>query len=157
MSLLDDINSQLALIPASGASASATIAYGSDLWCVDDLDDNCTELFEDDPRIISQALYRRFKTPRGALIDDSSYGLDVGSVLNKGLTQSDLYDAAAMIRNEALKDDRIVSCDVEVLQFSASTLQVTLSLVIADPEQSFTLVMACTDGELLLQEIRRAA
>jgi hypothetical protein len=153
MGILRTIGEFLGLIPVNEVVLPPSPGYGSDLWCENDLDDNCTELDENDSRIVRQALFRRFKTPRGTLIDDPSYGLDVASILNKGLTNGELRDAVSMIQNESIKDDRVKQCTVDAAQVSANTLMVSLSLTLVDSTEPFPLVMNLVDGELLLSEM----
>lgn len=88
--------------------------FGSDLSCADDLTADMAELASDDPLVVAQATYRRLNTPRGALIDDPDYGLDVCSYLHKGMTPQEVRAIAGQIRLEVLKDDRVLEAEVRV-------------------------------------------
>jgi hypothetical protein len=92
----------------------ATSIFGKDTSCTSALRPG---QFVTGARLVGEALYRRLSTPRGMLRggdDEESYGFDLLGVI--GSTQSDA-DAIALqgkIRNEALKDERIIDAQVTV-------------------------------------------
>lgn len=102
----------LAELPAPVATPAADDGFGSDLSCVTDLTPDMAELASDDVLVVAQAALRRLTTPRGALLDDPDYGLDVQSYVHKAMTTAELRAMAGQIRLELLKDDRIEDADV---------------------------------------------
>lgn len=130
--------------------------YGSDLSCLDDLDEDMTDLAPDDPLAIAQAAYRRITTPRGTLEDDPDYGIDVVEDLSKASSEEERRSLAGRIRSEISKDERVASVVVTVTDLGAEK---TIEIV-GTPEGSdeqFRLVLALTDGELLVREMAAVA
>lgn len=89
------------------------MGFGSDFSAFTDLDANLTFLEGDEQEAVAltQAVARRFITPRGGDPWDPAYGLDLRSFL------SDSYNAdevALMISAEARKDERVQDCAVEI-------------------------------------------
>lgn len=82
--------------------------YGSDFSAVGDLDPYLTFLTGDNlPQALTEALARRFDTPRGGLFYDTSYGLSLSQFL---LDCIDTGVAEQAIVGEALKDERVARC-----------------------------------------------
>lgn len=82
--------------------------YGSDFSAVGDLDPYLTFLDGDsEPQGLTEALARRFDTPRGGLFYDPSYGLALSQFL---LDCVDPSVAEQAIVAEALKDERVARC-----------------------------------------------
>lgn len=109
----------LAELPAVTPPLEAELGWGRDLICVSDCTDTFAELGPYDPRIIMHAIARRYQTPRGTLLDDPEYGLDLRGFLHKGLAQKDLRQLQTQALGEANKDQRI----------ERSATQLSLSLV----------------------------
>jgi hypothetical protein len=64
--------------------------------------------------VVAQAIFRRWTTPRGRLIDDPNYGYDLTQFLSSGLTQGQLAVIASNAQAEAKKDERVVRCPVSI-------------------------------------------
>jgi len=130
-----------------------TLGYGRDLACVADVDPNLAEVDPASPTAIVQATIRRFTTPRGALVDDADYGLDIRSITNRGATRRDILALSGMLRGEATKDDRIESCGVSLtatLTPLGARLDVGVSITPADPDlREFAFTFAVTDADVL--------
>lgn len=134
-------------------TAPTTTDLGSDLSCVDDVDELMTELSEDDPLLVAQALARSITTQRGSLLDDLNYGIDIAESLSVASTAQDRAAIAGRIRGEAAKDDRIL--DITVTLDDTTDENRTIAVEISGTTETgpFRLVMALTDGELLVQEM----
>lgn len=101
--------------------------FGVDLWCLDDVDELGRTVTG--PEGVGQALYRRFKTRRGGLLDDEDYGFDLQELLSKGMTREQLAAIPGQIRAECLKDERIESATVTTRLLAPETLEVTIRAV----------------------------
>lgn len=106
------------------------IDYGSDLSCVSDLNPHMGVV--SGLRLVAEAIARRLQTPRGALVDDASYGYDLTDQLNSDLSASDLGVIGASVTAECRKDQRILNAST-VVTFSTDPsrpgeLDVTISL-----------------------------
>lgn len=129
--------------------------YGSDLSCDDDLTAYCDEVGGGSKLALGQALYRRLITPRGSLLDDPDYGVDVPGFLGNGVTQRELAGLAGAIRNELVKDDRVDSAQAEVVLDAPQFMRVSVLITPVDPTiGTFGLTFAVKDGAAMLEEIR---
>ena len=82
------------------------VDYGSDLACLDDLDENMSEI--SGLTCLTQALYRRITTSRTGLIDDPDYGFDVTSLVDCAMTRRQMAIIASQIDGEFMKDERVL-------------------------------------------------
>jgi hypothetical protein len=130
---------------------TGALGYGTDLSCTTDVDERLTEVDPQTPRAIAESIIRRFITPRGALIDDGDYGLDVRGHLNRGITQQDLRALSGALQSEAQKDDRVLAAHVELrVDTSAGEMFVNVTIAPADPNaEPFTFVFSVTSGAVL--------
>lgn len=129
------------------------LLWGSDLSCVTDCTATFVELVPNSPLIVAQAVVRRFLTPRGGLIDDNDYGLDLRSYCNRGVTQQDLRTLQARCVAEAQKDERVLTATVNVIA-QAPELSVTALITPKDPTiEVFTFVLSVTNETSLLELI----
>lgn len=163
--VLDSMAEQIAALPgtvgdgqfieALTPSPSGDLGFGTDLSCIDDVTETLEEVDPFSQEAIAQASIRRITTPRGSMIDDPDYGLDIRGYANKGVTLSDLRDLAGLIRAEVTKDDRVDDAQVNVTSSGVAAgrrLFVSLVLTPSDPSVStFTLTLAVTDGAVLLE------
>lgn len=115
--------------------------FGTDLSCVSDLDPSGAVVTG--RALLGEALARRLTTPRGRLIDDPNYGLDLTEYLNADLSQRDVGILGAQIKAECEKDERVVSADVTALVNINGKLTVTI--IIDDGDGPFPLVLAVSD------------
>jgi hypothetical protein len=131
----------IALPPAGAltiASPSGTpVGYGHDLSCTTDLDPSMLEV--DGLQCLSQALFRRIITPRGTLIDDPNYGVDLTGYLNDDLGPADLARIGASVDAEFAKDERVFRSSTTIT-FLLNTLTVA-SVVYPSSGPSFRLVI----------------
>jgi len=102
-------------------------------------------------RCLGQALGRRLITPRGTLIDDSAYGLDVRSWINGALTPTQVADLEALIADELVADERVETVSVEV---SLASQRLTIRAIVDTADGPFRLVLAigAVTAEILAAE-----
>lgn len=86
-----------------------TVNYGHDTSCTDDL---YPGRVVSGAALLAEAAYRRITTPRGRLLDDPSYGLDVRAFMHRGMTPKEIARIPGIIEAEVAKDERVaaVSC-----------------------------------------------
>ncbi len=154
----DTIDTELALLERVAPTPSAPFGYGTDLSCTSDLSEGLLEVDPFSTRALAEALMRRLDTPRGALVGDPNYGYDLRAALNRGVTEQDVRAIAANVRAEIEKDDRVDFAAVTVTPSAdGSTLRVQLVITPVDPSiGGFTLTLAVTSAELLIEELRAA-
>lgn len=132
----------------------APFAYGVDLVCVDDLTADMQETDPNDASALAQDVLHRLSTPHGTLPDDPDYGYDIAGLLSRGVTQQTLAELQGKARQEILKDDRIADATVTVTDDSNGNFRVSVRLTVSGTDDAFTLIMAVTDGQLLLTAIQ---
>lgn len=118
-----------------------TVDFGSDLSCTDDLDDVAREISGQD--VLAQAIYRRLTTPRGQLLDDPDYGIDVRSFLSRGIDAGKLREIEGTIRQEVLKDERVANVTAQA-SIDYRSYSMTVSLIVTTGEGPFRLVFDIT-------------
>lgn len=129
--------------------------WGSDLACDRDLAEGMEEVDGFSQRALAEALLRRLDCPRGRLPDDPTYGMDLASYVNRGVTQAELIGLAGEIRNELTKDDRVDAVTVELTISEGGRRLMARALVTpVDPAiGGFGLTFAATDAGVALEEI----
>jgi hypothetical protein len=153
------IDAELALLEQTVTTPEPPYGYGSDLSCDSDLREDMGEVDGMSLLALSQAILRRLDCPRGALPDDPNYGVSLRSYLNRGSTADELRALAGQVRAEIEKDDRVTSASVIVTPSSTGdSLSIDLAIAPVDARiGGFSLTLAVTPLEILLEEIRRAA
>jgi len=89
--------------------ANLTDPLGSDLSCQDDLDAGMAEV--SGVALLDEAAHRRINTPRGQLLTDPNYGIDVFDLLNSEGTPAQIAQIPGFVDQELAKDERIASSD----------------------------------------------
>lgn len=137
---------------------TGALGYGTDLVCIDDITPDAAELDPESTAGIGQDLYHHLKTPRMGLPpdDDKDYGFDLLGALHKGVTTRDLTILGMQVKAECLKDDRVSETEVTITSSGdGKSLRVTIVVTPFDPSiGGFVLVLAVTDGGVLLEAIR---
>lgn len=119
------------------------IDYGTDLSCIEDLEEECRVVSE--PRVVlAQAIIRRWSTPRGTLPDDEDYGTDLAENINEDFDTLTMPRVTSDARAEALKDDRVIDCTIYEEAFDATTERLTFKAAIDGVEGPLTLTVAVT-------------
>ena len=131
------------------------VDFGADLECGWDIDPMMVELHGDDPRIVTEACIRRLQCPRGALLDDPDYGLDVREFLRQPIDRVMQAAIPSMISSELLKDDRVKSVSVSVTS-TGTAVDPRLELAITGTTDGppFTLIAAITTDEVRMELVR---
>lgn len=130
-----------------------TTDFGTDLSWTTDVDP--LHRMATGTLLVSQAIFRRLNTPRGALLDDPEYGYDLVGQLSVGQTQKQIGRVQSEVRAECLKDERVDSVDVVFTQVNngngpSSVWNVAISgTTAAGP---FKLVVGVADAKALVLE-----
>lgn len=161
-SLLDLIAAEVAAIPVPAsaisrpAPAANALGFGVDLSCITDTTLTLEEVDPNSNTAIGQAVARRLITPRGGVLDDQAYGLDLRAYCNRGLTDAQIRNIAALVRAEAMKDDRVSDADVKVT-YVATMRALTIELTLTPGDRTndvFALVFYVTsDSAQLIESI----
>ncbi len=123
------------------------MTYGSDFAGTEDLDFGLTFLEGDqEPLALSQAVARRFLTPRGGLFYAADYGLDIRLFLVDTIP---LTMAQGLIAAEARKDERIVKADCTITVDENGAWIVAVH-AFGDTDQDFTLTFLATPEKVIL-------
>lgn len=122
--------------------------YGLDLSCVDDLTPGMVEVTG--RIVLAQAIARRLMTPRGYLCDDPTYGYDVTQRVNDDMSARDLAMLYANVRNECLKDERVMDAAVTGTLSSGVLL---LTITLTDGDGPFALVLGVTNVDVTILRV----
>ncbi len=101
--------------------------------------------------VVAQAVARRWQTPRGGLVDDPNYGTDVSDEVGDDLDPGDLARLAQSLAAEALKDERVLTCTVQV-SLLAGVL--TAAARIGTGQGPFQLVVGITQVSVTLLQVK---
>lgn len=113
---------------------------GTDLSCVDDLD----EMFSlvSGRTALIQAIARRLITRRGALGDeDPNYGLDLIEWIGESVGALELFELRRGVEDQCLQDERVLSATA-TLTFTEAPERVLVELRLEDDSGPFTLVVS---------------
>lgn len=111
----------------------AEVDYGQDIDWADDM--SPTAELVSGVKLLSQAVYRRLITPKGSCLDSPDDGLALEDFLHEGLTEAELAAIPGQVRQEILKDDRIIGVDIEATK------------TLTDGLLGFELAITCTPSE----------
>lgn len=123
--------------------------FGTDLAGTDDLTETMREVSGNTTLV--QAIYRRLTTPRGALLDDPDYGLDLRTLLSRGMTPEDLAGLPDVIAAEIRKEQRIEACEVQVQSRADGAIEIAVRAEVA--EGPFNLTITVTEAAVVLTEV----
>lgn len=152
------VAASIALLERDRDAPVAPFGYGRDMSCVSDLAADMGDVDPTSMRAVGEALARRIDCPRGGMPDDPSYGIDIRGALNVGITSGDVISLAGRIATEWRKDDRVADVEVTVAPSSdGGGLTITGVVHLVDPALGrFSLTLAVTSADVLIQEIARA-
>ena len=119
--------------------------YGYDVSTFPDLDPMFTLVTG--PRVVAEAVMRRFMTPRGGLVDAPDYGLDLRARINGKLMPGDIARLQADLEAEAEKDERVLSATATVTAVP-STMSMRVSVQLETAAGPFTLVMLASSATI---------
>jgi hypothetical protein len=151
----NDLETQIATMQRVQITPEPPLGFGRDLSCVQDMTENFDETDPDSAEGIAEAVTRRLTCPRGGLLDDPNYGIDLKAYLNHGSTFGDLRTLETRCINEASKDERVGAAEITIASDAlGSELTVSVSITPYDPAlRPFQFVFAVTDAGVLIQTI----
>lgn len=123
--------------------------YGTDLYGGDDLDPHMRET--DDAETMVLAIWRILQTPKGTLLDDKDYGIDMVGLLSVATTApGGILAIPAMVEAAIRRAEpkRLTSCSVRVDAFDGKTLRLAVRCIGANGP--FDLVVAIDKAKALL-------
>lgn len=128
-----------------------TDPLGADLWLEDDLDAGMR--MTSGLTLLRQAVFHRLQTPRGRLIDDEDYGLDVRALLHRAMTPTEVAAAQSQIASELRKEDRLAvgPLTVTLVRTEGERWRITIQATV-DGAPFRMVVAAPAAGELVLEE-----
>lgn len=151
----DAIATELALVQRIAPAPLAPFGYGSDLSCAGDLTPTMESVDPFSTRAIAESILRELDTPRGGLVDDPDYGLDLRGAVNRGMTAADVRSLAERVRTVAEKDDRVSRASVTVSPSpTGTTLRVEIRVTPVGALNPFRLTLAATSADVLIEELR---
>lgn len=129
--------------------------FGTDLACVTDI--TAEGFTVTGPRLLAEALVRRWMTPRGMLLDDPDYGTDLRENINEGVDELALVRMRSELRAEACKDERVLDVTVTSTTLTTSkTGEVTVTFTVAVDVvdgSAFDLVVAISSVTVALLKV----
>lgn len=154
----DAIAEELEEIARAFPTPVAPFGYGTDISCAGDVTPTMESVDPFSTRAIGEAIARRLDTPRGGLVDDPNYGLDIKAYCNRGVTDAEVRGLAEAMRAEVVRDDRVARARVTVIPSpTGSSLTARILVTPRDPRAgTFSLTLAVTSAEVLIQELRAA-
>lgn len=96
---------------------------GADLLWGDDVDP--THRMVSGVVLLAHDLYHRVITPRGRNVDDDDYGLDIRSMLHRGVTATVVAQIPSQLAAECRKDERVASIDVRLTDEGAGRWRIS--------------------------------
>lgn len=137
---------------AQAATALATV-LGIDIRCLVDLDPGFSLI--SGPNCLAQDLAHRFATQRGQLLYDTDYGRPINQLLNEGIPVSNPGVATLVAKNleaEALKDDRVSTCSVQIT-FNDAAKSMAATIAVGTATGDFSLVVGITALSVSLLQV----
>lgn len=113
--------------------------FGTDLSSFPDVDWSARPTAG--PQVVAEAVARRLITPRGQLIGDPDYGMDVRQWI--GDSSLSTTSMAAAVETEAEKDERVERAEAGVLR-EGDALRLALTLTLSSGPFTFVLAVSET-------------
>jgi hypothetical protein len=145
------------------ANDPAVLWYGSDLSCITDCDDHMSEVEENSPQAVGEALARRLSTPHGQILNDEEllvavgedpdYGHNLSNLLNVGIDAIEIMAHQDLSAAECMKDDRVSSAAVTITQRSGNEFDVLVYGTLKSGE-SYSQVLPIANAEDVLKAER---
>jgi len=90
------------------------------------------------PRVVVEAIVRRWTTPRGSLITDPNAGIDLRAFIGQGVTQNNVRLIAPFLVREAMADERVLDAQVvPTYDFASRTMTIGATITLAQGPFSF--------------------
>ncbi|HEX2863994.1 MAG TPA: hypothetical protein VHN99_05465 [Deinococcales bacterium] len=119
--------------------------YGTDLTALPDLNFGTTT----GPENLRHAILRRLTTPRGGLITDETYGLDVRAWQNEGMTEEQQFELVTLVAAECEKDPRVLSAVATWTTGDSTSGLLKVTLTTTDCPVPLTLPVSAVTLEVL--------
>ena len=156
MTILSDIQAQIAQQSRIVESPTGALGCGIDLSCVDDLDENMREVDPASPEGIMQSVIRFLTTDRDSIPDAPGRGWNLRRLLNRAYTAAELEAQEGLAAQEVEQDDRIAASTV-VLEINVPMRSVKARVRIVPRAPGlvpFDFITTVTDGETLAELLR---
>ncbi len=123
------------------------VDFGNELSCTNDVagDSRMVSGF----RVVGEAIFRRWITPRGRLIGYPNYGYDITQHLNDDMSQREIVGMCAGLQAEAVKDERVTDATVTASIDSAGLLTVVGAIDTGNGPFTLTVAASKVSVELL--------
>lgn len=109
-------------------------------------------------RLIAEALFRRITTPRGRLLSDPNYGIDVFALLNAEMTPEYEATIPPRVRAECSKEPRVQDVKVTLVRVSGTvSREYELTISGTTAEGPFELSLAVNDVNVRVLSLPEAA
>ena len=106
-------------------------------------------------RVLAEALCRRLTTAPGQLGSDPNYGFDLRSLISEGVTDAELARIPSIVRNEALKDQRVRAC-ATAYTYDRATRKLTLAITVTAGSGPFPLTISISSVSVALLTVGAA-
>jgi phage baseplate assembly protein W len=127
------------------------VDFGEDLSCTTDLDPRCVTVTGN--RLVGEAIFRRLTTPRGRLLSDRNYGIDIRDYINADMGPKDVAAMQSAIHAECMRDDRIVGCDVLITPPAEGDGTYVLTITLETGNGPFDLTLSVNDVTVALLSV----
>jgi len=97
--------------------------------------------------VLIQSLVRRQTTPRGSVITSPNDCLDIRQMISLEMSSADAQRLASSIRLELLKDQRVLSCGVQIT-IDTTTGNTTIQENIVAAQGPFTLTLVLSNNTI---------
>lgn len=94
------------------------------------------------PRVVAEAIYRRWSTERGTLPYDLDYGTDAKEMIGETQSPAQIASWSTALAEEALKDERVEDCTVRMTYDEAAATAILTATVKLSGGPTFNLVVA---------------
>jgi hypothetical protein len=109
-----------------------SLGWGSTVWCMDDVDENWTEVDPNSTAAVEADIYRFLTTPTGGILtdpeilqsvgEDPNYGYPLVNILSQDLSALQVAAHTDLARVALVKsDDRLSTCSITLTQRADST------------------------------------
>jgi hypothetical protein len=114
-----------------------TTDYGGDVSVFPDLDPTFTEI--NGPQVVAEDIAASWSMPQGACEDDEDAGFYAVTLLSKPMNAVEAFRAQQRLETEALKDERVYSCSVQ-LTWNTATREMLITAYVDCLYGAFRLV-----------------
>lgn len=101
------------------------------------------------PRVVAEAIVRRWTTPQGGLFFDPSFGQDVRALLSQAVSPASLFALRASLVAQAEEDERVLQARVDVV-LDVPTRRLLIRGEIVTADGPFSLVVSIDQLKLEL-------